>query len=173
METNRYDVNPMRLGGYSQAKTKKLLKKKFVTGQTKDKIMENILNMSDSDEEGKDKAGNALDKEQLRRMEQNEVKGTKQDKKRKRMENKGVKVETDSDENSLDELEDNSDDDKNNLEKSKAKQEAKEEESKEHKPLVKSREEIKRAAFMGEKFGHFKIGTYVRIEIQVEKKFSR
>ena len=46
-----------------------MLKKRFITGQTKDKIMENLLNMSDSDEEGRDKEGNTIDKEQLRRME--------------------------------------------------------------------------------------------------------
>ena len=34
---------------------KKLLKKKFVTGQSKDKVLMNLLNMSDSDEEGRDK----------------------------------------------------------------------------------------------------------------------
>ena len=33
---------------------KKLLKKKFVTGQSKDKVLMNLLNMSDSDEEGRD-----------------------------------------------------------------------------------------------------------------------
>lgn len=42
---------------------KKLLKKKFVTGQSKDKILMNLLNMSDSDEEGRDKLGNAVDKD--------------------------------------------------------------------------------------------------------------
>jgi len=56
------------------------------------------LNLSDSDEEGKDEDGKAIDKDQLRRIEDNERKGTKFDKKRKRMENKGFKVETDSDE---------------------------------------------------------------------------
>lgn len=81
--------------------------------------MENLLNMSDSDEEGRDKEGNAIDKDQLRKMEQNAYKGTKQDKKRKRMENKGVKVETDSDENSLDEVDGDSDADQENLEKTK------------------------------------------------------
>lgn len=27
--------------------------------------------------------------------------------------------------------------------------------------------------FLGEKYGHFKLGWYVQIEIQVEKKFAR
>jgi hypothetical protein len=42
---------------------KKLLKKKFVTGQSKDKVLMNLLNMSDSDEEGRDKEGNVVDKD--------------------------------------------------------------------------------------------------------------
>jgi len=48
-------VNPKRLEIYQQNKMKKLLKKKFVTGQSKDKVLMNLLNMSDSDEEGRDK----------------------------------------------------------------------------------------------------------------------
>lgn len=98
----RFDVNPLKLEQYAQKDYKRLLKKKFVTGQNKDKILQNLLNMSDSDEEGHDKQGDNLDKDQLRRMEGNARKGTKFDKKRKRMENKGIKVDTDSDENSLD-----------------------------------------------------------------------
>jgi hypothetical protein len=39
------------------------------------------------------------------------------------------------------------------------------EQSKEHQPLKKSDEQIKKSLFLGEKFGHYKIGTYVRIEI--------
>ena len=42
---------------------KKLLKKKFVTGQSKDKVLMNLLNMSDSSEEGRDKEGNVVDKD--------------------------------------------------------------------------------------------------------------
>lgn len=105
-------------------------------------------------------------------MEQNATKGTKEDKRRKRLENKGIKVDTDSDENSLDEVDGDSDADQANLQKTKQQQEAKES-AKEAKPLVKSIEEIKKSLFMGQKFGHYKIGTYVRIEIQVEKKYSR
>lgn len=81
-------------------------------------------------------------------MEQNEFRGTKQDKKRKRMENKGVKVETDSDENSLDEVDGDSNADQENLEKTKLKQEAKKS-AVEPKPLVKSAEEIRKSLFMG------------------------
>jgi len=94
----RFDVNPIKLNLYAKPLYKKLLKKKFVTGIAKDKVLENLLNLSDSDEEGKDEDGKAIDKDQLRRIEDNERKGTKFDKKRKRMENKGFKVETDSDE---------------------------------------------------------------------------
>ena len=70
----------------------------------------NLLNMSDSDEEGRDKQGNAVDKDQLRRMEDNAKKGTKEEKKKKRMLNKGIKVDTDSDENSQDEVDKKQDD---------------------------------------------------------------
>lgn len=41
------------------------------------------------------------------------------------------------------------------------------------KTIFKTNEEIKKSLFLGEKFGHYKLGTYVRIEIEVEKKFSR
>lgn len=43
--------------------------------------------MDESEDEGKDKAGNEIDKDQIRRIEDNARKGTKLDKKRKRMEN--------------------------------------------------------------------------------------
>ena len=56
------------------------------------------MNMSDSDEEGRDGTGKNLDKDQLRRMEDNKHKGTKFDKKRKRMANRDIKIDTDSDE---------------------------------------------------------------------------
>ena len=76
-DTFRFDVNHLRLERYKQSNFKKLLKKKFVTGQNKDKILENLINMSDSDHEGKDEAGNAIDKEQLHRIEDNDRRGTK------------------------------------------------------------------------------------------------
>lgn len=47
------------------------------------------------------------------------------------------------------------------------------EQSKEHKPVLKDKDEIKKSCFLGVKYGHYKMGSYVRIEIQVEKKFSR
>ena len=62
-DTLRFDVNPSKLNLYSKPSFKKLLKKKFVTGISKDKVLENLLNMSDSDQEGKDKDGNTLDKD--------------------------------------------------------------------------------------------------------------
>ncbi len=46
--------------------------------------MKNLLNMSDSDGEDAD-----IDKEQLRKIEQNDVKGDKKAKRKKRLENDG------------------------------------------------------------------------------------
>ena len=53
IDTNRYDVHPSKLEGYLQTDMKRLLKTKFVTGQSQDQIMKNLLNMSDSEDEGK------------------------------------------------------------------------------------------------------------------------
>jgi hypothetical protein len=131
-DTLRYDVNPIKLNQYAISNFKKLLKKKFVTGIAKDKVLENLLNMSDSDEEGKDQDGKPIDKDQIRRLEDNERKGTKFDKKRKRMENKGFKVETDSDEASEDIDGESGDEEKFGVKKEKVK---KMEQSKEHKPM--------------------------------------
>jgi len=50
---------------------------------------------------------------------------------------------------------------------------AKEEEEKGHAPLKKTDDELRRARFLGEQFGHYKIGTYVRIELKLEKSISR
>ena len=132
-----------------------------MTGISKDKVLENLLNMSDSDEEGKDKQGNAIDKDQLRQIEANSHKGTKQDKKRKRMENKGEKLVTDSDENSED-IDADSADEEGLV---KAKKAQKKEEEVKHKEVKKSVDEVKKGLFLGEKYGHYKIGTYVQIEI--------
>jgi len=115
------------------------LKKRFVTGISKDKILENLLNMSDSEDEGRDKQGNAIDKEQLRKIEANTVKGTKADKKRKRLENKGHKVVTDSDENSED-IDDASGDEEGLKSKVDANKKKKEEPEVEHKPVKKTEE---------------------------------
>ena len=131
--------------------------------------MQNILDMDDSDAEGRDKDGNAVDKIQLRMMEENAVKGNKKDKKRKRLENKGIKLDTDSDVNSDDIQADSGDENELLGDKKKNKKE----EDPEHKPMKKSPEEIKKSLFLGEKYGHYKIGSYVQIDLAVEKKFSR
>ena len=34
-----------------------------------------------------------------------------------------------------------------------------------HAPLKKTDQEIKKSLFLGEKFGHYKIGTYIRVEL--------
>ena len=171
IDTFRYDSNPAKLDRYKSRGFKRLLKKKFVTGQSKDKILENLLNMSDSDNEAETKEGTKLDKDQLRRIEENDRKGSKADKKKKRLENKGIKVEDDSDDNSEDIDEGSGDEDE--LLKVKKKKEDKPEEMADRKPAQKTQEELKKSLFLGEKYGHYKIGTYVQIEIQVEKKFSR
>ena len=49
----------------------------------------------------------------------------------------------------------------------------KEEKVVEHKPIKKTDDEIKRSQFLGEKFGHYKIGIYLRIELKVDKSISR
>jgi hypothetical protein len=137
------------------------LKKKFVTGISKDKVLENLMGMDDSEDDGRDKKDVQNENDQLRRMEANEHKGTKQDKKRKRMENMGHKVNTDSDENS-EQIDDDSGDDE--ITKAKKKIEAakkKDEPEIIHNPLKKTDEQNKRGQFLGEKYGHYKIGTYV------------
>ena len=172
LDTFRFDVNPLKLDRYKSTTFKKMTKKKFVTGISKDKILQNIMDLSDSDGEAQDKEGNAIGKaqqEQIRKMEINSRKGTKDEKKRKRLENMGHKVESDSDENSEDIDGESGDEEKTGVKK----KEDKKDEVKEHKPLLKSQDEIKKAQFLGEKYGHFKMGSYVRIELQVEKKFSR
>jgi ribosome biogenesis protein BMS1 len=90
------------------------------------------------------------------------------------MENRGVKVETDSDVNSEDIDAESGDEEREGIfKKTGDKKGEKEVKAKEHKPVKKSPDEIKKSLFLGEKYGHYKIGNYVRIEIQVEKKFSR
>ena len=55
VDTNRYDVHPSKLEHFTHPDLKKLLKSKFVTGQSQDQIMKNLLNMDDSDDEVADK----------------------------------------------------------------------------------------------------------------------
>jgi len=130
--------------------------------------------MSDSDGEGVDKDGNPLDKDQLRRIEQNDRKGTKQEKKRKRMENRGIKPEEDSDINS-DDVDSQSGDEEKGIFKQDKKNDQGEKKLKfeERKPLTKTDEEIRKGHFLGEMYGHYNRGCYIRIEIQVEKKLSQ
>lgn len=54
VDSNRYDVHHSKLEHYTYPSVKKLLKSKFVTGQSQDQIMKNLLNMSDSDDEVED-----------------------------------------------------------------------------------------------------------------------
>ena len=42
-----------------------------------------------------------------------------------------------------------------------------------HAPLKKTDEQIKKSQFLGEKYGHYKIGTYLRITVQIHKQISR
>ena len=51
VDTSRYDVHPSKLEIYTQPDIKRVLKTKFVTGQSQEQIMKNLLNMGDSDEE--------------------------------------------------------------------------------------------------------------------------
>jgi hypothetical protein len=81
-------------------------------------------------------------------------------------------VQDDSDDNSEDIDEGSADEDE--LLKKKTKKDKKEDDdATNRKDAKKSQDEIKKSLFLGEKYGHYKIGTYVQIEIQVEKKFSR
>lgn len=112
--------------------------------------------MSDSDGEDND-----IDKEQLRKIEQNDVKGDKKAKRNKRLENDGK---------TLDESGSEAEESESGSEQEDGKKKEKEVE---HAPLKKTNDVIKKSQFLGEKYGHFKIGTYLRIEIQVDKQISR
>ena len=166
-DCNRYDVNPQKLRVFANANLKKALKAKFVTGQSQDQIVKNLLNMSDSDNEETSK----IDKEQLRKIETNDIKVDKKAKRKKRLENMGIKVEDSGSEaeSSSSENEKGS----QSEEDGKKKKTKKEEVLKEHAPLKKTDLEIKKSQFLGEKFGHFKIGSYLRIEVQIDKEISR
>lgn len=152
IDCNRYDVGSSKLDIFRNPQLKKMLKSKFVTGQTQDQIVKNLLNMSDSDNEDKD-----IDKEQLRKIEQNDIKGDKKAKRKKRLENDGK---------TLDESGSEAEDSEEGSELEDGK---KKEKVVEHAPIKKTNDEIKKSQFLGEKFGHFKIGTYLRLEIKVDK----
>ena len=137
------------------------MKRRFVTGQNSDQIVKNLLNMSDSEDEAALKDGEKIDKEQLRKIEDNDKKVDKKEKRRKRLENKGIKEDQ-----SGSEFNDQSDGEASGEEKKETKEV-------EHKPLIKKDEDVKKSLFLGEKFGHYKIGTYMRIEVKIDKKVSR
>lgn len=51
-DTNRYDVSINKLAMFKSKQVQIKLKKRFVTGQSADQIVKNLLNMSDSEDEG-------------------------------------------------------------------------------------------------------------------------
>jgi len=51
LDTFRFDVAPEKLSMYKNSAVKRKLKSKFVTGQSSDQIVKNLLNMSDSEGE--------------------------------------------------------------------------------------------------------------------------
>jgi len=105
--------------------------------------------MSDSENEDQE-----IDKEQLRRIEENDKKVDKKEKRRKRLANQDI-VESESGSEVDDE--DGSGEDEDGKKK--------ELKVEEHAPLKKTNEQIKKSQFLGEKYGHYKIGTYMRIEV--------
>lgn len=54
-------------------------------------MVKNLLNMSDSEDDAALKNGEKIDKEQLRKMEENDRKIDKKGKRKKRLENMGIK----------------------------------------------------------------------------------
>jgi len=81
VDTNRYDVHPSKLELYTQPDVKRILKSKFVTGQSQEQIMKNLLNMGDSDEEErpKKKKGKKEEEEEEEEDSDEEVKKPKGD----------------------------------------------------------------------------------------------
>lgn len=127
--------------------------------------MQNLLNMSDSEGE-QDAEKRKSDKEQLRKIETNDHKVDKKEKRKKRMISNHDKPE---DSESGSEIESDEEDGEEGGDKEKAKKE----DAKSHTPLKKTDDEMRKAQFLGEKFGHYKIGTYVRIELKLDKSISR
>jgi len=125
--------------------------------------------MSDSDNEHVE----GIDKEALHRLEANDIKVDKKAKRIKRLANQDIKLDE-----SGSEVED---DDKPEKEGSDAEEEndgtkvkkGKHDVILKHKPLQKTVDEIKKSQFLGEKYGHFKIGSYLRIEVELDKDVSR
>ena len=167
VDTQRYDVAREKLAMYQRSSVKRKLKSKFVTGQSSDQIVQNLLNMSDSEGE-QDIQKKREDKEQLRKIEANDHKVDKKEKRKKRMESNNTKIE-----NSDSDSEVESDAEEGDGVEGDEKKKKEEEEDKGHAPVKKTDDELKRAQFLGEKFGHYKIGTYVRIELSLDKSISR
>lgn len=139
LDSHRYDVAKEKLAMYKRSDVKKKLKSKFITGQGSDQIVQNLLNLSDSEGE-QDAEKRKEDRDQLRKIEDNDTKVDKKDKKKKRMEARNEKVrdsESDSEIESAGEEGDGAEGDK------KGKKE--EEETKGHEPIKKTEDELKRA----------------------------
>ncbi|CDW84912.1 bms1l protein [Stylonychia lemnae] len=149
VDTNRYEVSQVKLQMYLNKDVKKLLKSKFVTGQSQEQIMKNLLDMSDSDEEEKEDA-----------------------KKLKQMHKKGQKIE-DLDESNSDDDSDDEEDKNGNQKKKKSHKDEKEVQRREEEKKKKEVDQKKLSMFLGESHGHYKMGCFVRIELQVQKNYSR
>lgn len=135
---------------------KKLLKSKFVTGQSQDQIMKNLLNMSDSDEDEEvaDRKIKKLKKRTQKDEESDEADGGSDDDDEKPgIVNKGKKLQKDSE------------DIRKEREKERLRREAEEKKRQDQQKSV--------SLFLGESHGHYKMGIFVRIELKIQKKFSR
>ena len=154
VDTHRYDVHHSKLEIYLKTDVKKLLKSKFVTGQTQEQIMKNLLNMSDSDEE---------DDKKIKKMQKRE---------------KALKAEEGSEESEEDSDEEIAKPKKTGVgrrgqgEDLRATREA-ERKRREEEEKKKADDKKRLSLFLGESHGHYKMGSFVRIELQVQKKFSR
>ena len=129
IDCNRYYAAAEKLSMYKDPSVKRKLKSRFVTGQSSDQIVKNLLNMSD--DEGEEE--NKIDKEQLRKLESNDTKVDKRAKRKKRLEARDLKEEE-----SGSEIEDE-DEEKEEGEKKP------ESTVKGHAPLKKTPEEIKKS----------------------------
>jgi hypothetical protein len=95
VDTNRYDVHPSKLELYTDPDMKKLLKSKFVTGQSQDQIMKNLLNMSDSDEE-EEAADRKIKKLKKQTKKDDEESEGDSDEEEPAIVNRGKKIQKDS-----------------------------------------------------------------------------
>ena len=86
------------------------------------------------------------------------------------MENRGKKVDESGSEISESEGEEAAEEEGEGILKSDGK---KKEKTAEHAPVKKTNEAIKKSQFLGEKYGHYKCGVYIRIEVRLDKAISR